>query len=96
MLTKIGASLACSNQFNLSKEVELLVKAGIDFIHIDIMDGVYVKNYCFGTQLLNYLKKYKDIEIDVHLMVDDPYSKINFFKDKHFHKLSFHIESCKN
>ena len=96
MLYKIGASLACADQLNLSKDLKLLIKAGIDFIHIDIMDGVYVKNYCFGTQILEYLKKIKNIKIDIHLMVGDPFEKIDFFKDKFFHRLSFHIEACKN
>jgi len=96
MIVKIGASLACANQFNLSEDIDSLIKAGIDFIHVDIMDGTYVKNYCFGTQIFDYFKKYKDIEIDVHLMVEDPFEKINFFKDKYFNRLSFHIEACRN
>ena len=96
MLNKIGASLACADQLNLSKELDQLIKAGIDFIHIDIMDGVYAKNYCFGTQIFDYLKKYKNIEIEVHLMVDDPFKKIDLFKDKYFNRLSFHVEACKN
>ncbi len=96
MSYKVGASLACADQLNLSKEIELLIKADIDFLHIDIMDGVYVENYCFGTQIFDYLEKYKDIEIEVHLMVDDPFRKLEFFKDKYFDKISFHIEACKN
>lgn len=93
---KIGASLACANQINLSKDLELLIKGGIDFIHIDVMDGVYVNNYCFGTQIFHYLKEYKDIEVEVHLMTENPYDKINILQHEYFDKISFHIETCKN
>lgn len=96
MKNQIGASLACANQLNLCKEIELLIESGIDFLHIDIMDGVYVNNYCFGTQIFDYLKNFKDIDIEIHLMVDDPFEKLDIFKDKYFNKLSFHIEACKN
>lgn len=96
MKNKIGLSLACTNQLSIAEDIDLLIKAGIDFIHIDIMDGVYVKNYCYGTQIFDYLKKYKNIEIEVHLMVDDPFKKLDIFKDKYFNRLSFHIEACKN
>lgn len=96
MVYKLGASLACADQLNLDSEIKLLIKCGIDFLHIDIMDGVYVNNYCFGTNILDYLEQYKNIEIEVHMMVTEPFKKIDFIKDKHFHKLSFHIEACNN
>ena len=96
MIYKLGASLACAAQLNLDSEIKLLTKCGIDFLHVDIMDGVYVNNYCFGTNILEFLKQYKNIEIEVHMMVIDPLKKIDFIKDQYFHKLSFHIEACHN
>lgn len=96
MLYKIGASLACTDQLDLRKEINSLKTAGVDFIHIDIMDGVYVNNYCFGTQLFDYLKEIDGIEIEIHLMVKDPFYKIEYFKEKHFNNISFHIETSKN
>ena len=93
---KIGASLACADQLNLDNEIKSLISCNIDFLHIDVMDGVYVNNYCFGTNIFNFLKKYENIEIEAHLMVIDPYNKIDFFKDKHISKLSFHIEASNN
>lgn len=96
MIKKIIASLACADQINLNKEIKNLIRAGIDTFHIDIMDGIYVNNYCFGTQIFDYLKEYKNIEIEAHLMVMDPFRKVDFFKDKFLHKISFHIESCSN
>ncbi len=93
---KIGASLACANQLELGNEIKSLIECGIDFLHIDIMDGVFVNNYCFGTKVFDYLKQFKNIEIETHLMVMDPFKKIDIFKDKHINKLSFHIEASKD
>jgi len=60
------------------------------------MDGVFVKNYCFGTNIFDYLAPYKNIEVDVHMMVCNPFDKVDFFKGKLLHRLSFHIEAASN
>ena len=93
MKYKIGASLACANQLELGSEIKSLIEYGVDFLHIDIMDGVFVNNYCFGTKIFDYLKQFKGIEIETHLMVIDPFLKVDIFKDKNVDKLSFHIEA---
>ena len=96
MIVKIGASLACANQLELLKDINELIKNKIDIIHVDIMDGVYVKNYCFGLQIFDYLKYFKDVEIDVHLMVDNPFEKVDFFRGKLLNAVSFHVEAASN
>ncbi len=93
---KIGASLACADQLEMGNEIKSLIDIGIDFLHVDIMDGVFVNNYCFGTKIFDYLKNFKNIEIETHLMVADPFKKIEIFKDKKIDKLSFHIEASNN
>jgi len=96
MPVKIGASLACANQIDLSKDLKELIKNKIDFIHIDIMDGVFVKNYCFGLQIFDYLKYFSNTEFDVHLMVDDPFNKVDLFNGKAVNAISFHLEAASN
>lgn len=94
--TKLIASIACADMLNLNNEMEVLLQCGIKLIHIDIMDGVFVRNYCFGTKILEYLKKYKDIEVDIHFYAVDPYEKLDILKEACFSKLSFQIEACRN
>ena len=96
MNIRIGASLSCANNLALAKDIEDLIKNKVDFLHIDIMDGIFVKNYCFGTNILDYLTVYKNIEIDAHLMVCDPFEKIDFFRGKSLTRMSFHMEACDN
>jgi len=96
MNISIGASLACADALALGKDIKDLIKNKIDFIHIDIMDGVFVKNYCFGTDIFEYLIHFKSINIDVHMMVCNPFEKIDFFKNKFLHRISFHVESSDN
>jgi len=93
---KIGTSLACADQLNMGSEIGKLIEIVIEFLHIDIMDGHYVNNFCFGTKIFFYLEEFKNIEAKTHLMVEDPYLKLDMFNGKHINKLSFHIEAYKN
>jgi ribulose-phosphate 3-epimerase len=93
---KIGASLECADQLNLASEIESLISCGIDFLHIDIKDGEFVNNYCYGPRIFDYLEQFENIEIETHLMVINPYNKLDIFKDKKIDKLSFHIEASNN
>ena len=66
LMYKIGASLACVDQLELGNEIKTLIYCGINFLHIDIMGGVFVNNYCFGTKIFDYLKQFRNIKIETH------------------------------
>lgn len=68
----LSASLMCADLLNLESSVRELEKAGIDYLHIDIMDGHFVPNITLGFDLINSLKKITDIPLDVHMMVNHP------------------------
>ncbi|MCK4514713.1 MAG: ribulose-phosphate 3-epimerase, partial [Spirochaetaceae bacterium] len=65
-------SLMCADQMNLGAEVDELVGLGVDWLHLDIMDGHYVPNLTFGTDQCKALGERSDLPLDIHLMVDDP------------------------
>lgn len=75
----LSASLICADFLRLEKELKQLIKGNIDFIHIDVMDGVFVPRYGLFPEILSKVKKITNIPMDVHMMVSDPEKYINDF-----------------
>lgn len=71
-VVKIEASLACANFQNLEGDIQALTKAGIDFLHIGIMDGRFVPNFALDFTIMETARKLTDIPLDCHLMVEEP------------------------
>ncbi len=68
----LSASMMCADLANIEKDVRKLEAAGIEYLHIDIMDGSFVPNITLGFDFVNALKAITDIPLDVHMMVDSP------------------------
>ncbi len=68
----LSASLMCADLTNLINSIKELEKAGIDYLHIDIMDGSFVPNITLGFDLINAIKQVTDIPLDIHMMVNEP------------------------
>ncbi len=68
----VAPSLMCADQMNLGAEVDELASLGVDWLHLDIMDGHYVPNMTFGTDQCRAIGERSDLPLDIHLMVDDP------------------------
>lgn len=68
----LSASVMCADLMNMEKSVRELEKAGIDYLHVDIMDGSFVPNITLGFDFINAVKKITDIPLDVHMMVNNP------------------------
>lgn len=86
-------SMMCANYGTLMKEVKELDKAGIDIFHCDVMDGNFVPNITMGLMDIKTIRNYTKKMIDVHLMVENPLSKIQLFIDAGVDLIYIHPES---
>ncbi len=96
MKAMICPSLMCADMFNLAKSISELEKCHADFLHIDIMDGVFVPNYTLGTDYIKNLHSFTKIHQDIHLMITQPELKLERFDIKSGDCVSFHYESTGN
>ena len=71
-MKQLSTSVMCADLLNMEKAVADLEKAGIDYLHVDIMDGSFVPNITLGFDLINAIKKVSNIPLDIHMMVQQP------------------------
>jgi ribulose-phosphate 3-epimerase len=86
----------CVNFFKLEESVQAFEDNGIEYIHVDIMDGHFVPNYTLGTDFVKKLKERTSIPLDIHLMIDDPESKLDWFEFGEGDYVSVHYESTRH
>lgn len=91
----VSASILSADLLNLESEVRKLEKAGVDMLHFDVMDGLFVNNITFGLPVLEQINKIVSpcMELDVHLMIADPLKYIREFDRAGADIITFHIES---
>lgn len=94
MSTLVAPSVLASDFGNLKSEIEMLNASVADYIHVDIMDGVFVPNISFGFPVLEAINRHAKKPLDVHLMIVNPDQYLKAFKDTGAETISVHIEAC--
>jgi len=94
MPVQISTSVLSANFCNLQKEIEMINESASDWIHIDVMDGVFVPNISFGFPIIKAIKPITKKPLDVHLMIFEPARYIDQFVDFGADIISVHIEAC--
>lgn len=90
----VSPSLLAADFLNLGKDVTMVNKSMADWIHCDIMDGVFVPNISFGLPVVEQIKKLADKPLDVHLMIIDPDRYLSHFHDAGANILTVQYEAC--
>ena len=81
---------------NLAAEVGRLQDAGINALHLDVMDGHFVPNLSYGMPIVEGLRNLTDMPLDVHLMISNPTSYVQQFVDAGSDLLTVHVEACED
>ncbi len=92
----IAPSLLAANFANLAEDVKKVEEGGANYLHLDVMDGVFVPNISFGADIVKALRPDSKLFFDVHLMIVEPIRYVDNFIEAGADSITVHYESCEN
>lgn len=92
----LSPSLLSIDFNHVEKNAKVLDAAGVKWFHLDVMDGIFVRNISFGPPVIKCIRRITDSFFDVHLMIVDPIRYVDAFKEAGSDMLTVHYEACEN
>lgn len=91
-----SVSLLCSDLNNLERDINIFNTSGLDLLHFDVMDGIFVPGFGLSEKHLKLIRKITSLPIEVHLMTIEPDNQIDLFAEQRANIISVHVEACSN
>jgi ribulose-phosphate 3-epimerase len=91
---KIAPSILTADFGRITEQVQEAVAGGADYMHLDVMDGHFVPVITFGPALVSAIRKAVSVPLDIHLMIENPETQIEAFRDAGGDILNVHVEAC--
>ncbi len=93
---KIAPSMLSADFARFGEDVKSITENGADLLHLDVMDGNFVKNISFGPKFIKEARPYSDLTFDAHLMIVNPWNYIERFAEAGADIITVHYEACKD
>lgn len=94
MKIRIAPSILSADFGRLAEEVRAVTEAGADYIHVDVMDGLFVPNLTIGPMVVAAIRRATHLPLDVHLMIQDPIRYVDDFAKAGADLIGVHVEAC--
>jgi ribulose-phosphate 3-epimerase len=92
----IGPSILTADLLHLGDQIAEVEAAGVDYIHLDVMDGRFVPNISFGFPICSALRQATNLPIDTHLMIEEPERYVDAFIEAGSDRITIHAEACRH
>lgn len=95
-MVKLSPSILTADFMSLGKSIKIMENENVPYVHIDVMDGIFVRNISIGMPVIKSIRKATELVLDVHIMIQEPERYIREFAESGSDIINIHYEACRN